>query len=54
MKGIFGGNKYKIIAATRFLQSDKAHPTKQGVTRIVEDIMPTIEKFLNQQGIKPQ
>ncbi len=53
MRGVFGGDKYKIISAMRYLQSDKAHPNKTGVSRMVEDIMPTIEKFLKKQGIKP-
>lgn len=54
MRGIFGGDKYTIISGTRFLLPDKAHPTSQGVSRMVEDIMPTIEKFLKQQGVTSQ
>ena len=53
MRGIFGGDEYKIIPATRFLQSDKAHPTKKGVSLMVKDIMPTIEKFLKNQEVNP-
>ncbi len=53
MKGIFEavGNQYN--QATPYLQHDKAHPTNEGVALMVQDIMPTIKKFLKQQKVLP-
>ncbi len=53
MQGIFeaAGNQYE--QATPYLLRDKAHPTAEGVSLMVEHIFPTIVSFLKKQNIIP-
>lgn len=53
MQGIFkaAGNQYEM--AGPYLLPDRAHPRAEGVLLMVEDMLPTIEKFLNKEGVYP-
>lgn len=53
MRGIFNaaGNQYE--SAVPYLLPDRAHPRADGVSLMVEDMLPTIERFLNKEAVYP-
>ncbi len=53
MQAIFQNAGGSYEKALPYLQADKAHPTSEGISLMVADILPTVISFLNQQGIRP-
>lgn len=48
MNGLFDYTLGQLNFNTAYLQSDRVHPTKDGVQVMVKNILPTVEKFLKQ------
>lgn len=53
MQAIFQNAGGSYEKAMPYLKADKAHPTSEGVSLMVADILPTVISFLNQQGVRP-
>lgn len=55
MDGVFDApNPKKIPPQNDKLLPDGIHPNARGVSIMVRGILPTVERFLMQQGVKPQ
>lgn len=50
MDGIFD-NVFSLGLPNKYLLSDNMHPNREGVALMVQRMMPTVERFLNHQGI---
>lgn len=51
MKGIFNTGFGSVLPASDKVLSDSVHPNAKGVQVMVDNILPTIERFLVQQGV---
>ncbi len=54
MQGIFEAAGNQILQTAPYMLSDKIHPNATGVELTVKHILPSVQKFLNHQGIYPQ
>ncbi len=54
MQGIFEAAGNQIPQTAPYMLADKIHPNATGVDLTVQHILPSVQTFLNQQGIYPQ